>query len=420
MIQRDVSPRLRRFVHRQAEDLRTGGRSAIRRKVLALLGMGLAAFPVLLVRILGPVLRIRFGRLPSDRLGHFIANTELYLCERDAETGRGRNLDIFYHASPISNHQLKKMWDRELFTFPPAGLADRFNRWLPGGERHVVPFRRYQDRDIHGLLRRMPAHLALTPEEERRGYAGLRELGIPEGAPFVCFHSRDSAYLDAVQPPPTVNGDWRYHDFRDSSVHNHVPAAEELARRGYFGIRMGATVREALETDHPMIVDYATEGRTDFLDIFLCAKCEFYVGDPCGLCAVPMIFRRPKVLVNQIPLEITHTWGPNYLFIPKKLWLTEERRFLTFREIFASGIGWYLQSEQYQQDGIEPVENTPEEITALVVEMDERLKGTWQDAEEGQELQRRFWSLFKASELHGEILSRIGAQFLRENRELLE
>ena len=52
--------------------------------------------------------------------------------------------------------------------------------------------------------------------------------------------------------------------------------------------------------------------------------------------------------------------------------------------------------------------------------MDERLKGTWQTTEEDEELQQRFWSLFKPSELNQVFLSRIGAEFLRQNRELLD
>lgn len=56
----------------------------------------------------------------------------------------------------------------------------------------------------------------------------------------------------------------------------------------------------------------------------------------------------------------------------------------------------------------------------ISVEMDERLKGTWQTTEEDEELQRRFWSLFKPSELNRVFRSRIGAEFLRQNRELLD
>lgn len=145
-----------------------------------------------------------------------------------------------------------------------------------------------------------------------------------------------------------------------------------------------------------------------------------YFSSVAGSCAIPMIFRGPIAFVNFIPLEYVWTWSENYLCIPKKLWLRDECRFLAFREILDSGAGRFLESEQYEHLGVQVLENTPEEITAVAVEMDERLKGTWQTTEEDEELQRRFWSLFKPSELNGVFLSRIGTEFLRHNRELLD
>lgn len=283
----------------------------------------------------------------------------------------------------------------------------------------MIPWQQFRDRDVDGLLPRTPAHLSFTPEEELLGHQGLRAMGIPEGVPFVCFHSRDSKYTTITYPN---RGSHQAHGYRDSSIHNHVPAAEELARRGYYGIRMGAVVKEPLKTKNLMVIDYATHYRSDFMDIYLCAKCYFYVGDETGFNRVPSIFRKPLANVNVIPIDLIHTQGPKDLFILKKLWLREERRFLKLREIFERGVNCFVRTEQYEEAGIEPVENTAEEITALAVEMDERLKGTWQTTQEDEELQKRFWSLFKPSfqGAHGVIKSRIGADFLRRNRELLE
>jgi len=61
-----------------------------------------------------------------------------------------------------------------------------------------------------------------------------------------------------------------------------------------------------------------------------------------------------------------------------------------------------------------------ESPSILAIEMDERLDGTWQPADGDEELQRRFWSMYEGSDLHGKLLSRIGAEFLRQSRELLE
>ena len=409
-----------RFLRRQIEEIHSGGLSVIVRKTGTLILAPPALLVVAAVRALRPLVVVRFGPLQSSRIGHFAANTEVYLCERDAGMHGRRTLDIFYHQPSVSNLSLKQMWDRTLHISRFASLPDRLNRWLPGGQDHVIPERRSQSRDIHGLLARTSPHLSFSPEEENRGREALQELGILDGAPFICFHARDLAYLEVVERQSKGSVGYQYHDYRDSLIQNYLPAVEELARGGYFVIRMGAVVNEALPATDRRIIDYALNGRTDFLDVYLSAKCRFFLGCGSGIDCIARIFRRPTALVNMVPLEYVHTWSPDDLFIPKKLWLREERRFLKFREILDSGIGRYHRSEQYRQGGIEVIENTPEEITAMVVEMDERLDGTWLATEEDEELQRRFWSLFTPNEVNGVFLSRIGAEFLRENRELLE
>jgi putative glycosyltransferase (TIGR04372 family) len=93
---------------------------------------------------------------------------------------------------------------------------------------------------------------------------------------------------------------------------------------------------------------------------------------------------------------------------------------MTFSEIFESGVGRFTRTEQYEEYGLKVVENTPDEIMDIAIEMDELLNGTCKATQEDEELQRRFWDIFPNSKLCGEIKTRIGAKFLRDNRELLE
>ena len=51
--------------------------------------------------------------------------------------------------------------------------------------------------------------------------------------------------------------------------------------------------------------------------------------------------------------------------------------------------------------------------------MESRLDGTWEKNQEDEILQKKFWKHFKSSKLHGVIRSRIGAHFLRANRDLI-
>lgn len=391
-------------------------RTALRK--LRALGELLLAIPVvLLARVARPLVLIRFGHLPSQRIGNFAFDVEVYLCERDAGLHGRRTVDLFYCATPVCNRHLQRMWGRLLRITRLARACERVNRWLPGARRHQVRANRSSGRDLRGLLARTPPHVSFTAQEQAQGWAVLRELGIEPGMPFVCFQARDQAYLERMYP----DRDWTYHTYRNVDTRNLMPAVEELTRRGYVGVRMGAVVKEALPMTHPRIIDYSTVGRTEFLDMFLAAQCRFFLSDPSGIIALPMMFRRPVAVVNLMPFEYIHSWGPQDLSIPKKLWLRSARRFLTFREILDSGIGRHFQrTEQYEHAGIEVVDNTPEEMVALAIEMDERLKGTWQTTPDDEELQRRFWSLFASSDLHGVIQSHIGTEFLQQHRALVE
>lgn len=376
--------------------------------VLALLPL------IIIVRLVRPFILIRFGSLWSSRIGHYAANTELYLCMKDAELQKKRSFDMFFNETIVSNYQLKKMWERTLHVSDLAAYLYKANRLLPGYQKHIVqlPF----SEDINVRFEQIPPHVSFTPEEEKKGLKELHKMGISEGSKFVCFIARDAAYLDITLP----EGSWRYHDYRNSDVNKLINAAEELICRGYFAIRMGAVIKEPLNSNNPRIIDYATQHRTDFMDIYLCSKCYFFISTGVGLDVVPALFRRPVLLVNFIPLGNLCSWGTTYLFIPKKLWLSKERCFMTFREIIESGAGSFGRTEQYEQAGIEAVENTSEEIRDVTIEMDERLKGTWQTTEEDEELQQRFWALFKKSEFHGVIRAHIGRDFLRQNKDLLE
>lgn len=415
--------RIRTFVRRQVSDIRRGGWPVLLWKGRMVLEVILAVPLVFLARLVRPVVAIRFGGLPCEGIGTLAGDMEVYLCERDAGLHGRWAYDVFCCSLPVCNQQLKMMWERVVHVSRFARSLERLNRWVPGGQGNRMLWRKHQHRDIHNLLARTKPHLSFTAEEEQRGFALLRQLGVPDGAPFVCFHDRDSAYDAAWFREGTRKEGARKlvnNRHRNADIRTYLPAVQELVRRGYLAIRMGAVVESSLPISDPRIIDYAATARTDFLDIFLCAHCRFYLGTGSGLVIVPMIFRRPTIMTNELPLEHLSSWNPYDLLLPKLYWLRSERRFLTFREVIKSGVGRFLRAEQYEQQGLELINNTSEEILAVAIEMDERLKGTWQTTEEDEALQRQFWALFQSSPYHGVIRSRIGAEFLRQHRALLD
>jgi len=372
----------------------------------------------LVIRIIKPLLFIRFGSLYCEKIGTLGARPELYLCEKEHGIQPGKTLDIFYSGMvdfKCCNYQLLKMWKRLFVTNEASKYLYRVMDQLPFGREHIIHTTN-SSRDIHGLLEKSDVHLKFLPEEITQAKLELSRMGIGENDEYILMINRGQRYLDKIMP----GRDWSYHAYRNCSINDFMLMAEELTKKGYFVIRMGQLVSDLMETENPKIIEYDECGfRTELLDIYLAANCRYLVGSDTGYFGVPgWIFRRPTIYVNFPQLEYLAPWLSSWLAIFRKLWLKSEKRFLKVQEVLESGVGRIENAEEFQRRGIEVGQNTPEEILDVVDEMEKRLDGSWQTTEEDEYLQRRFWSYFE-SNLHGVFRGRIGAKFLRNNKDLL-
>jgi putative glycosyltransferase (TIGR04372 family) len=387
---------------------------------LLFLALPMAIFSLMGILLIRPFIKIRIGFIHSDRIGHFAANTELCLCEKDLNQ-ENKYLDLFYFPRKPCNRQLALMWSRTLLVLPwffmrPIDLIVRTFICLSFLR---VNDAKYGDFDADNLYDKTLPHLRFTQEEEKFGVEKLLELGIKEGDQFVCLLVRDSSYLKAIYP----NADTSYHNFRDTNIQDYVLAAEELANRGYYVIRMGAHVGGPMICDHPRVIDYACNGmRSDFMDIYLGAKCFFTISTGSGWDAVPLIFRKPVCFVNYLSLMELPTWRSCLLGITKKhVWINTGEE-LKLAEIFSNNVGLVKRSSTYENNGVKLIDNTPEEIRDVAIEMCERLRGSWVSTCVDKNLQTKFWEIFPTNYLdengiryHGEIRSNYGANFLRNN-----
>ena len=402
------------YIVQQIRGIQGGGPSVFFKKLKVLFFIVLSLPIIILIRLLRPLIIIRFGLLVGQRIGHFAGNTELYLCERDAGIQGDNIYDFFFVPGPVCNEQLEKMWKRALPISKYVGYLYRANHCLPGYKSHLVST--HSDRDVHNLISQTRPHVSFTEAEEQIGQQGLKAMGLPEGMPFFCFIGRDPAYLEASFPGDNCD----HHNYRDMDIKAFVPTVQALIQKGYFGIRMGCVVQAPLHFEDARYVDYATKHRTNFLDMYLSEKCHFFVNGMSGLDAVPMfVFRRPTVQVNSVPIECMHFSCMNALYIFKKLWLTQEHRFLTFSEILQSRAGRMLRTEQYKDAGIKLIDNTSDEICAVALEMESRIQGTWETTGEEEDLQNRFRQILQCNGFNTVFNARVGADFLSQNQELL-
>jgi putative glycosyltransferase (TIGR04372 family) len=372
---------------------------------------------VAIIRLLRPIIRIRFGFFFADRIGHFAFDLEYCLSENALESQRSvRGGDFFFFEGIPANQQLAKLCKKELWVNPMVRTLFIANNWLPGGSEDVLlPARlRNESRDKVGLLRKTPAQLKIGEDDNHHALREMEQFGFESEDKFVCLIARDSAYLQGHLP----DRDWSYHNFRDCDVSTYLDAAEQLSDRGYWVFRMGKDVHQPLERTIPRVVDYANSPfRSDLLDIWLMANCHFAISSGTGLDSVGDIFRRPILYANYDVFSLIVTWA-KCITVPKRLIWQETGRELGIKEYFVHS---YAHSQKYQDAGIDVMDMTSEEITVAVLEMVAWLDGNQRVSDQAAKRQDQFWREYSSQpyfqRYHGCLNpeARIGEDYLKRN-----
>ncbi len=363
---------------------------------------------------------LHFHRVNSSRIGHLAHDNEVFLRKRRLGMIKKGAVYIGIAAHGVCNQALLRILQRQMtiWQIPQTRLWRSFtkivatqsilSRWKLF---YVFP----STFNALAEYNHLEPSLSFIPEEEQQGQELLETMGIRNW--FICFHSRDSLHLAKF----LKKGD-RKHDFRNSRIEQYLPAAGYIALRGGYALRMGATVEQELPKDKPhRVIDYAFQYRTEFGDIFLPAKCKFFLGSTSGIANISYIFNVPVAHANFVPITNPFPPGNKDLFIPKKIWSAKEKRFLTFREMLDSPIINSWQFRQFrEEDGLIPMDNTAEEILELAREMNERLDGTWESTPEDEALQHKFKAVWTPDLPQHRSSCRLGADFLRKNKYLLD
>lgn len=349
------------------------------------------------------------------RIGHLAAEPDSFLKARALGLVPPGRYFMLASRSAVANETMLAYWKRHVrvIRVPIASWVIRaMSRWLL--MRHDMSeyvLKVGASQKIYAINARWQNRaplLAVTPEDRAWSDAKFLELGVPAGAWFACVHVREAGFSPS---------DEIVHAHRNAHPQAVRPALQEIVRRGGWCVRMGDPTMTRLE---PMtgLVDYAHHPiRSARLDVLLCARARFFLGNTSGLALVSSVFGVPSALANMIPLSVLGVLLRD-ISIPKLL-RDPHGRLLTFAEILESAAGDYRYSALYEAAGLAPVENTAEEILGLVREMLDRLDGIWSAVPEDDELQRRFTSLLRPGHYAYGAASRVGADFLRRHANLL-
>jgi putative glycosyltransferase (TIGR04372 family) len=372
---------------------------------------------VIIIRLIRPWIHVRLGYFWEDRIGHFSIDAGLALAEYELNSDDSY-LDWYSLSRKTCNQQWAKMIKRNFRVRWWVSLFHNWNMLVPGSDVHVRrPGLEHDYLDKGGWLSKTSKRMAFLSEEENEAKSWLRKEGWKDGEPFVCLLVRDSAYLEQNNLHQWAKEKNEYHSYRDSDISTYVQAAEYLAEQGIWVLRMGKEMKNPIPSPHPKVIDYAFHPeKSDLLDVWLFANCDFCVSTGSGPDSISEVYGRSLLYVNYIPLSHIVSWG-NSFTIPKHLMWQKNGKHLTLKEYLHHK---YDQTKDYDQAGIAIKDLTSQEISEAVSERLKCLNGSWQDTAEDRDLQDRFWKQLKEwpkfSQYHGWIHpeARVAAHFLRK------
>jgi len=378
---------------------------------------------ILLLKFSNLFTTIRFYQIRSNRIGHFSIMPELFLTRKKTKKNLNQ-LDIFCFDEEICNKFLKKAWSRN-FLILPRMIIFPIIFWLKKFKmkKNLIPREEFFAKDIENLLDFSEPNIKFTTNEKELGAKLLEELGIKKNEKYVCFSVRDDEYLKK-----TSSGDYQYHSYRNTNVKNFKLVAEYLNSKNIKVVRVGSIAQDKLNFKNDKIIDYPfSHQRSDFMDIYIIANCYFYIGGGPGIDSIPILFRKPKLQTNLVPILGTTCELKKVMTIFKHHYCEKLKRNLSIKEIISENMDNVHHTDKFKDKKIKLIENSPKEILDATSDLLELVEDEDNFVKKINQLdQKTFWSIFPLKKknkenipLHGQVRGMISPSFLKNNNYLL-
>lgn len=385
-------------------------RMSLRRKIVGLIYW----VPALILRSLN----IRFPVFFLSRIGHLLMEPDCFVKEQQLGLLPKYRSVILAPMRQVANTALLEYWRNYFWVVssrPLLKLLQPFasiQRTSFDASKYAVAINSTAEfATVQAQWADRPPLLQLTSEDKQRGRTALEAMGMPANGWYVCVHSREGGYSP---------NDEHVHSYRNSEFSDYSLAINHVVSHGGRCIRMGDPSMAPIPAMRG-VIDYAKHPlRAGWLDLYLAATCKFFLGNSSGAFAMASVFGRPVACSNMAPLGAVYPYGVKDIGIPKLFREVSTGRVLTFREIMESPISGFRFASQFQEAGIEVVNNTPDDIRELAIEQLERIDNSeFKYSEKDEVLQQRFRELFRPGHYAYGSASRVGRAFLQKHEDLL-
>ena len=383
-----------------------------------------ALVTAILLRVLRPIVTIRFRNLPADEIGPLTVVSQHYLRIKETQQKK-RQLDFWYlkDSVKVSNDYMLSFVKSQVkvhrtrYIERVAAISEK----LPGAQRHQI------ESEIRiTLLEGMGKKLKLPQKDRDSSSEYVKKIGIDPQKEFIALMVRDGAYKsDIVQANTQLRTDKEI--YRNQDINDYLQVAEKFASMNVQIVRMGAKVERPFTSNSPLIIDYASTGmRTEAADIYLASECAMCISTNLGFDHIAAMSGKLRVITNQaLIIQASTLFYSTDVFILQRFIERSSGRLLTLSESlqFAEirNLDWY---HKVIDRGLDFVRNTPEEILEASLEGWQRSKGQWVDSPEGLELQAKYWHIYDTffPEHKDRFLKgrpHVGTSFLRNNKSWL-
>ncbi len=341
---------------------------------------------LLLIYVIRPFIKFRFGYFSVDRIGHFALDLSYAIA---INKNKNKNeINLYYLQGDVCNVQLEVIAKRELnvrqyykyfvYAYIALGLSDKI----------LIPHRHSSgSRDTAGLTYYSKYSIELLDKENIMAESYMEKYGWTKEEKFVCINIRDSAFFNESETSR--------HICRNSNIDDYEEVVNHLLNLGYWVVRLGKKVEKPFKIKHSRLIDYGVDlNRNDLLDIWFCKNCSFIISTSTGIDSVAIMFKKPIVIVNLVSIIDTFSWA-NSITAPKRLFW-ENGKELSLTECLDNHYGTVA---QFREKGINIVNLSSSEIKLVVQEMISRLNGTPLTSQQIQN-QNKFWNILEHHDLY--------------------
>ena len=253
---------------------------------------------------------------------------------------------------------------------------------------------------------------SLNEEDESKGKKILENIGVTKDSWFVTLHVREPGF----RGESLKNTDF----WRNSNINNYINTIKYITNSGGWVFRMGDKSMSKLP-EMKNVIDYAHhEIKSEFMDVYLGAKCKFCIGSPSGYYHIPMIFSKPILFPNSPQFIEYFGLRNNDMYLPKKLYYSDSKKIISISEFSNSPISILTSNNNFNNSNIFVQENSSDEIKEATIEMLKSLNSKNEDLTKKQIVFKD--KVIKNSSLYGKNIvpkAKISSYFIEKNTDFI-